>query len=433
MNKTLPSNQPARSRLLPALLTGILLTSLPAALAADSHKTDNSDNLNLSTSWIEGQPPGSGDIAVWDATVTTPNAPALGADTDWSGIRITNPGGDVTLNAGNTLTLGVGGVDLSSATANLTLSCDLILGASQTWSVAGGHSLTVGGGVSNLTTATLTKSGPGQLTLGAANTYAGNITISQGLLAIDNPAALGATTNSLTLGDGASGSNSIQLQMDRSASGTLTLDSVNTTSNGTNQAITLNGDVPSGTLALVVTNINLNGNQPLTIQASNANGHSGKEQINCRITGTGVAAGNTALILASPTSFSTPLVVQWAGGTFPANNFTGDVILQGGGLLQTYNRIDLGIDPANQGLGFPNNNVTIAPNTIWQIWTGGETIGALNGAGSITLACQAAVDNIGLTVGNNNASGSASTAIGSTGGDMGIAQGRNRHPDAFRE
>jgi fibronectin-binding autotransporter adhesin len=128
-----------------------------ALMAGSAHattrtKANNTTNLNLTGSWSGGVVPGSGDIALWDATVTAANTVSLGTDLNFGEIQITNPGGNVTINAGNTLTLsGVSGVgiDMSSATQNLLLNCAITLGAAQTWNVAAGRFLSVGGSALN--------------------------------------------------------------------------------------------------------------------------------------------------------------------------------------------------------------------------------------------------------------------------------------------
>jgi autotransporter-associated beta strand protein len=140
-------------------------------------KADNADNLNLGSSWVGGVPPTSSDVAVWDSTVTAANTVALGANTNWAGIAIANPGGLVTVSAGNTLSLGASGVDLSQATYGLTLACPSVLLASQTWSVSNELTLTASGAISG--TGALTKTGNGVLWLGTANTYSGG-TINNG-------------------------------------------------------------------------------------------------------------------------------------------------------------------------------------------------------------------------------------------------------------
>jgi hypothetical protein len=154
------------------ILTGLLLGALfalaPALRAADVLKANNTSNLNLGPSWVSLTPPTASDVGVWDATVLGANTVLLGADTNWAGIRITNVAGAVVISAGNTLTLGANGVDLNGAAQNLTLSCPLVLGVAQTWTVTNGRTLTVSGNVTN---------GANQLTIGGkgATTISGII------------------------------------------------------------------------------------------------------------------------------------------------------------------------------------------------------------------------------------------------------------------
>lgn len=101
---------------LAALPLSFMATS--AGTAADLTKENNSDNLNLGTSWVGGTTPGSGDIAVWDNTVTGASTTSLGANLNWAGLRIEDPAGDVTIQGGNSLVIGASGLDTGS-TANL--------------------------------------------------------------------------------------------------------------------------------------------------------------------------------------------------------------------------------------------------------------------------------------------------------------------------
>ncbi len=137
---TLTSSPKQRLRIAAA---AVLLTA--SAQAAPISKADNTDNLNLTTSWTGGVVPGASDVATWDATVTGANTTVLGADLSFGGLAVTNPGGAVTIGAGNTLTLGTGGIDMSTATQNLTVSSGLVLGTGgQTWNIASGRLLTTG-------------------------------------------------------------------------------------------------------------------------------------------------------------------------------------------------------------------------------------------------------------------------------------------------
>jgi len=127
-----------------ALLLAALLALVPAAMqAATSTKQNNTTSLNLAASW--DFLPGTTDIAQWTSTVTAANSTLLGADLSWSGVKIVAPGGLVTLGAGNALTIGAGGIDLSSATQNLTLNCGLTLQGQQSWKSAASRTLNVAG------------------------------------------------------------------------------------------------------------------------------------------------------------------------------------------------------------------------------------------------------------------------------------------------
>jgi hypothetical protein len=139
------SNMRSSSILLALALAACGLLALPAARAATRTKQDNTDALNLASSW--DTLPGPADIAQWTNIVTVDNTTAsLGADLSWAGIKIVDPGGLVTLNSGNTLTIGASGIDLSTATQDLTLNCGLTLrGGRQLWKAAAGRTLNVAG------------------------------------------------------------------------------------------------------------------------------------------------------------------------------------------------------------------------------------------------------------------------------------------------
>jgi fibronectin-binding autotransporter adhesin len=140
-----------------AAVVGITGLSVVSTAGADSRvKADNADALNLPTSWVTAVPTAA-DIAVWNSTVTGANTVALGANLTFGGLQIVNPGGAVTLAAGNTLTLGAGGIDMSAATQNLTLNAGVstAAGTSQQWSVASGRQLTVGGALARGANSTL--------------------------------------------------------------------------------------------------------------------------------------------------------------------------------------------------------------------------------------------------------------------------------------
>jgi len=121
----------------------VLLSS--GAQAANRDKADNTTNLNLSGSWVNGIPY-SNDIAQWGSAVTAPNTVLLGADLSYRGISVFNPGGDVAIGGDNSLTLDFWGLDLNSATVDMTVTnANLILKdySCPVWNVTGGRTLTV--------------------------------------------------------------------------------------------------------------------------------------------------------------------------------------------------------------------------------------------------------------------------------------------------
>jgi len=148
------------------ILAGFLVLAAAAASAraADVTKANNTDDLNLASSWVGGSAPGSGDTIVWDSTVTAANIVLLGADLDVQGVRIANPGGNVTINAGNTLTLGSAGIDMSASTRNLTIKSGLALSQNQEWTINANRTTSFEGGVLS-GNSLLTKSGEGTLGL----------------------------------------------------------------------------------------------------------------------------------------------------------------------------------------------------------------------------------------------------------------------------
>lgn len=165
-------------------------------------KANNTTALNLTGSWVGGVVPGSADIGHWNSTVTGANTVALGAARTWLGVLITNPGGAVTVGTTTaTWTIGASGIDMSSATQNLTINSPVAvaLGANQTWNVASGRTLTVGSVVSGASRI-LTFNGAGTSVLTNANTYSGGSNISAGWFRVGNNAALGTGTITMTGG-----------------------------------------------------------------------------------------------------------------------------------------------------------------------------------------------------------------------------------------
>lgn len=152
-----PNSSRFHALLLRSSATALFAIACHAAQAATISKANNTTNLSLTGSWTGGIVPGATDIASWTSTVTGANSTVLGADLSWQGISVASPGGLVTIGAGNVLTLGSSGVDLSTATQNLTIDAGLSLPrGGQVWNVATGHTFTLTGALTHSAGATFT-------------------------------------------------------------------------------------------------------------------------------------------------------------------------------------------------------------------------------------------------------------------------------------
>jgi autotransporter-associated beta strand protein len=143
-------------------------------------KANNSLDLTLSSSWQSSPLPGLNDQAVWDATVSSPNSVQLGNPLSLGGIRITNPGGDVTIGGVEKLTLGIAGVDLASASRNLFLHAPIELDEAAPWNVTSNRVVQVAQAVSGF--GGISKSGNGRLELLGDDSFLGPISVSGGEL-----------------------------------------------------------------------------------------------------------------------------------------------------------------------------------------------------------------------------------------------------------
>ncbi|MGC3960059.1 MAG: autotransporter-associated beta strand repeat-containing protein [Verrucomicrobiota bacterium] len=127
---------------------GLSLIGTLSAAGGTVTKADNTPDLADGVSWVGGVAPTASDVALWDNTVTGANAVSLGADLSWQGIQILNPGGLVTINGANVLSLGAAGINMSSAAVDLTLApaasgVNLNLAADQLWNIGSGRTLTI--------------------------------------------------------------------------------------------------------------------------------------------------------------------------------------------------------------------------------------------------------------------------------------------------
>ena len=112
--------------------------------------------------------PGSSDVGLFDASSTANLGVSLATPATVGGVAVTSPSGPVSIGT-SALTVGTGGIEMSSATQNLSITGGLTLGGgAQTWTIASGRSLTQSGALTRSAGATLNVAGAGSATLGGA-------------------------------------------------------------------------------------------------------------------------------------------------------------------------------------------------------------------------------------------------------------------------
>jgi fibronectin-binding autotransporter adhesin len=329
----------------------------------------------VSTSWTDagnwspGVVPASGDPVAFTSTSAANLDTMLDQDFDPSGITLTDPAGPVSIGGAHNLTLGTGGFDLSAATRNLTVATPLVLGAAQTWNVAGGRVLGITGAVSGA--ADLTIAGAGMTSLGASD----------------------------ILPNGASAGNLI-------ANGTLDL-------NGTSQSVNAltGGGIVDNTSAGAAT-LNVGGNDA----AFTLNAHLQNTDGTLALAKTG--AGNLALTGAN--TFSGGFTNHGTGNVNPQNGGafgTGPVVMNGATLYAT-----AGSYTFDNALTLNGATLRVGGGNLRTItWTGPVSVTADSiircdgGTGGITISGTVTNDGFTLSSAPNGTSNTISGPIGGSG------------------
>jgi autotransporter-associated beta strand protein len=393
-------------------------------------KANNADHLNLTTSWVGGQVPASGNRAKWDATVTGANTVSLGSDLTFNGIVIANPAGPVTINPGNTLTLGaeVIDIDMSASTQDLTLNCDLVMGGPNVWDIASGRTLALGGAVSG---SGLAIQGAGTALLQGTSTWTGNTTVGSGILKLGVAEGIphGIGNGNVTI-NGTLDINGFNEQVNGfSGSGVVDNTAANTTSTLTvgvnNQAGTFSGSFQNtGSNAILA--VTKTGTGALTL--SGASSHSGLTTID---------GGIVTIQNSSALGATTAGTVVNGTSTGNASNARLDL---SGGITVTGEPITI------SGVG--NFTGALSSASGFNEWTGNVTIGAaltrLGALAGATLKVSGVIDSganpHGLVIRTTDLTGpvvlsGANTYLGDTWlavGKLQLDGGNNRLPVATK-
>ncbi len=352
-------------------------------------------------------------------------------------LSVTNPTGPVSIGGASSLTIDAGGIDLSAATQNLTISAPVVLGFGQTWNVAGSRTLSVNSGVSG--TAALTISGGGKVSLGGAATYTGDTTVSAGgtlqmgaANALPNGASAGniITFGTLDLNGGnAESVNALNGSgiVDNAGGAAATLTVGNNNASNTNFTGVIQNT--SGTLALVKT-----GTGSLTLSGTNT--YSGGTTIangsvvpgNGSVFGTGTVTNFGTAYAVVTMTITNPLVLNggylrvgggsdtviWSGPVTVTNGF-----VMGGDNNGNVNNVSGSINIGIGGIYVTNNT----GNGQAQAVLGDILSGTISGSGGITYYCSGG--NSRLTVQGANTYSGGTIVNGTSNGKLNVYGGVN--------
>lgn len=173
------------------LLTAFFIATLAATSVAQQTltKSNNLTALSLAGSWVQNVAPTSADTLLFNSTWGTAGSVPLGGDLSVNGIEISNisgTGGRITTTSGQTLTLGSGGINMSSAANSFRIDPAIILSADQTWSVASGRILNlVAAGMTGDFTATVGGAGTLGFDASGTNSYGTQLEVNTAILRVN--------------------------------------------------------------------------------------------------------------------------------------------------------------------------------------------------------------------------------------------------------
>jgi autotransporter-associated beta strand protein len=174
----------------------------------------NSLTWNDSGNWVAGMPVTPTSDVVFSFLSGNNLATVLGSDLSVDSLTALEMNNALSI-SGNTLTIGAGGVDATSANHSVNLNSVINLGAAQTWQVGSAFAVNVN---SNLTgAASLTKANAGTLNLNASNSFTGTLyvdsnatgTLSDGKVVVANSNALANAASPIQIRNGNSSSSTL--------------------------------------------------------------------------------------------------------------------------------------------------------------------------------------------------------------------------------
>lgn len=261
-------------------------------------------NWGTNTNWNPNGVPGTGDSLTFPAAAAnltnTDNLTGLSVNS----LTFSGASGGYNLGGTNALTV-TAGINASNTAGTNTISLPLVLGANQTFTVAGGAQLNVSGVISG--SGSLTNGGAGTLDLANTDTYTGGTTAASGTLLVDG------TIGSTILSGGTLG-------------GVGTVGNIMATGGTISPGDSLVGTLNSGSVTL---------NSSAALQA----GINGASSNKLNVTGTvSLGGANLTVTMGSTPALGTALTIVQSSGAISGTFAQGaSIIVNGQKFAITYN------------------------------------------------------------------------------------------------
>ncbi len=133
--------------------------------------------------WLSGNTPSTSDSVQGAVLFNNQSTAAhlstvLNSDFIINGVTVINPPGPVTIGGGNTLEIATGGINLASASQDLTISAPMNVPDPGNWNIAAGRNLNITGGATGGSGPTIV--GAGSVNLNSPVTFSGTTTVASG-------------------------------------------------------------------------------------------------------------------------------------------------------------------------------------------------------------------------------------------------------------
>lgn len=406
--------------------------------------TGASDNSWLTGgNWTTTTSPNPGDPVLFNNLSTANLSTVLNADFFIAGVTILNPSGPVTIGGANNLGVSALGINLASASQDLTITAPVQVLADQSWNITTNRTLNINGGASGGSGVTIT--GAGTVNFNSAASYAGDTTVSSGStlkMTTANGLPNGAGTGNLyvnglldlngqpeainglngsgvvnntsgsavTLTNGLSGANSTFSGIIQNTGGALALDvfAGNLTLNSSNNTYSGGTTFEQGAFLSFPSATAKYGTGPVTFKP-------GANSYTAACTFTNVLSLDSCYLRIGGGNLS---VQNWSGPITIANGFqmSGDGGAGGVTLSGPINIGAGGISITNTGGNGPNEGFNVS-------LTGDLLSGAISGSGGITYYCNGASSR--LTVQGANTYNGGTIVNGISNGKLNVWNGAN--------